>query len=68
MYAGALLILLAEVLYFPSLLLLIYTTILWTILHAFVVFIEEPQLERRFGEEYELYTESVPRWIPRLRR
>jgi protein-S-isoprenylcysteine O-methyltransferase Ste14 len=68
MYAGALLILLADLLYFPSLWLLIYTAVLWTILHIFVVFIEEPQLKRRFGAEYEQYIESVPRWIPHLRR
>ena len=48
MYAGALLILLAEVVYPPSFWFLIFIVILWTILHAFVVFIEEPQLKRRF--------------------
>jgi protein-S-isoprenylcysteine O-methyltransferase Ste14 len=28
---------------------------------------DERRLERRFGEEYLLYKQSVPRWIPRLR-
>jgi hypothetical protein len=31
-----------------------------------VMFIEEPGLRRKFGESYEKYFESVPRWIPRL--
>jgi protein-S-isoprenylcysteine O-methyltransferase Ste14 len=29
--------------------------------------VEEPGLERRFGEEYRRYKRGVPRWIPRLR-
>ena len=33
---------------------------------VFVVF-EEPDLERRFGDEYRRYKAAVPRWIPRLR-
>jgi len=28
---------------------------------------EEPALRRRFGSEYERYSENVPRWVPRLR-
>ncbi len=28
---------------------------------------EEPDLERRFGEDYRVYKANVPRWIPRLR-
>jgi protein-S-isoprenylcysteine O-methyltransferase Ste14 len=34
--------------------------------HAFVVFVEEPGLERRFGESYREYTRLVRRWLPRL--
>ncbi|RKR29975.1 protein-S-isoprenylcysteine O-methyltransferase Ste14 [Arthrobacter oryzae] len=33
---------------------------------AFVVFHEEPTLARKFGPEYEVYRENVPRWVPRL--
>jgi protein-S-isoprenylcysteine O-methyltransferase Ste14 len=35
---------------------------------AYVRWIEEPHLERRFGDEYRRYVESVPRWIPRCRK
>jgi protein-S-isoprenylcysteine O-methyltransferase Ste14 len=34
---------------------------------AFVHFYEEPNLRRKFGNEYEEYCRQVPRWIPRLR-
>ena len=33
----------------------------------FVQFYEEPDMERRFGEEYREYCRRVPRWFPRLR-
>jgi protein-S-isoprenylcysteine O-methyltransferase Ste14 len=34
-------------------------------LHQWVVWVEEPRLRTRFGEAYEAYLLSVPRWIPR---
>jgi protein-S-isoprenylcysteine O-methyltransferase Ste14 len=33
---------------------------------AFVVLHEEPTLTRKFGPEYEVYRDNVPRWLPRL--
>jgi protein-S-isoprenylcysteine O-methyltransferase Ste14 len=38
---------------------------LWLALHTFTVLLEEPQLERRFGETYREYRRRTPRWIPR---
>jgi protein-S-isoprenylcysteine O-methyltransferase Ste14 len=32
--------------------------------HLFFVLVEEPGLERRFGDEYREYKRAVPRWIP----
>lgn len=32
--------------------------------HLFVLLVEEPGLERRFGVSYLAYKRSVPRWIP----
>ena len=34
-------------------------------LHVFVVLVEEPKLERRFGESFREYKRQVPRWVPR---
>ena len=36
-------------------------------IHAYIVYHEEPILERRFGAEYDEYRSRVPRWTPRLR-
>jgi protein-S-isoprenylcysteine O-methyltransferase Ste14 len=33
---------------------------------AFVMGYEEPTLRATYGREYDRYTETVPRWIPRL--
>ena len=35
--------------------------------HLFVVFYEEPTLRKKFGPEYEEYSQNVNRWWPRLR-
>ena len=37
-------------------------------MHGFTVFIEEPNLKSRFGQEWIDYAERVPRWFPRLWR
>ena len=34
----------------------------------FVVFYEEPTLQRKFGDSYIHYLQTVPRWIPRTIR
>lgn len=36
--------------------------------HLSVVYVEEPELRKRFGQGYEEYCRRVPRWIPRLGR
>lgn len=49
--------------------LLLYAALFAALLQAWIVLREEPELRRRFGEEYVRYAERVPRWIPpRLRR
>jgi protein-S-isoprenylcysteine O-methyltransferase Ste14 len=37
------------------------------VFHLVVIFLEEPGLERRFGESYRRYRHNVPRWLPRWR-
>jgi protein-S-isoprenylcysteine O-methyltransferase Ste14 len=65
MYVSVLLILLGEVLRFEAPRLLGYAAIVWLAFHLFVVLYEEPNLRRRFGEDYEAYRKRVPRWWPR---
>jgi protein-S-isoprenylcysteine O-methyltransferase Ste14 len=36
--------------------------------HVFAVAYEEPALRRQFGEDYEAYRRTVPRWMPRPTR
>ncbi len=33
---------------------------------VYIPLIEEPGLARRFGDDYRLYKNNVPRWLPRL--
>lgn len=37
-------------------------------IHFWVIFYEEPALLDRFGEEYQTYRDSVPRWLPQLKK
>ncbi len=64
MYLGMMLILLGEAILFASAWLLVYALILWLSFHWFVVGVEEPTLRRKFGNSYETYLKSVPRWLP----
>ena len=65
MYVGILLVIVAEAIFFRSAWLLLYASLLWLAAHSFVVLIEEPQLEKRFGVSYKDYVKRTPRWIPR---
>ena len=59
--------LIGEILFFESLILLVFLLFLWIDFHLFIVFYEEPTLKRAFGSAYDEYLQKVPRWIPRLR-
>jgi len=61
-------ILLGLFLHRGELLLLLYAGLVTVVAHALVVLREEPELRRRFGEEYARYEHAVPRWIAPLRR
>lgn len=58
-------VLLGEAALFGSPALLIWFAAFFAISHAFFLVHEEPDLERRFGDEYRAYKRSVPRWVPR---
>ena len=64
MSVGVVSILFGEALLFWSLSLLCYAIVFFIITHLFVVLYEEPALRRQFGESYEAYRRSVPRWLP----
>lgn len=67
MYIGVALVIFGEAMLFRSLHVAEYGVAMLLTAHFFVVFYEEPTLRRQFGEEYEKYRRTVPRWIPRLR-
>lgn len=50
-----------------SLSLLLFALLLLLLLHLLVVFLEEPGLEKRFGDSYRSYKQSVNRWLPSYR-
>ena len=63
MYIGGHILLLGFGLYHHSISILILSVVLMFLFHLFVVFVEEPGLEQRFGESYMEYKNSVNRWI-----
>lgn len=67
MYVGVIMALLGEALFSDAALLFIYAGVVFLIFHAFVIVFEEPALRSRFGEAYERYCESVPRWLIKLK-
>ena len=64
---GVFLILFSESLFFHSKILLSYLAVLFLIGNSWLIFFEEPELERRFGKRYQDYKKAVPRWLPRKR-
>jgi protein-S-isoprenylcysteine O-methyltransferase Ste14 len=67
MYLGVALVIGGQAWLFHSLHILIYMACMLTVAHLFVVVYEEPTLRRQFGEEYDRYRATVPRWIPNFR-
>ena len=65
MYIGGGITLLGFGLYELSISILIFTIIWFFLFHLFIVFVEEPGLETRFGQSYINYKKSVNRWIPK---
>lgn len=66
-YVAAFLVIGGEATLLLSLPLVLYLAALGVAVHVYVLAYEEPRLYKRFGEPYEAYRRSVPRWIPRLR-
>ena len=45
---------------------MLYAVVVWLCFQSFIVFYEEPHLQRVFGETYAQYRASVGRWLPRF--
>lgn len=66
--AGEILVIWGEALWFASAGIAVYAALMTFAAHWIVVRVEEPVLRERFGDSYQAYCRTVPRWIPRLRR
>jgi protein-S-isoprenylcysteine O-methyltransferase Ste14 len=65
MYLGCLTAILGWAILFHATRLVLYAMIVAACFHLFVVFYEEPHLQRKFGKEYEHYCAQVNRWLPK---
>ncbi len=61
-----LIVVLGEALMYGQIILFVWLIAMSRIIYLIVVNYEEPQLERRFGESWEIYCQEVPRWFPRF--
>ena len=66
MSLGGVVLMLGLGLYESSVSILLLAAAFFFFLHSLVVCLEEPGLEKRFGEPYRDYKRSVNRWLPRL--
>jgi protein-S-isoprenylcysteine O-methyltransferase Ste14 len=66
MISGVLFILLGEAAITASGWLLLWFAIFFMLQATSIRLSEEPHLTRRFGDEYVIYRQHVPRWIPRI--
>jgi len=67
MYIGVALVIGGQAWLFHSSHTAIYMVCMLLTAHLFVIFYEEPTLHKQYGEEYDRYRASVPRWIPKFR-
>jgi protein-S-isoprenylcysteine O-methyltransferase Ste14 len=58
-------LLVGEAAFFGSFWILAWAALFLLANTAYFLLVEEPGLERRFGEEYRAYKRAVPRWLPR---
>lgn len=65
MYVGVLSVVLGEALLFEAPMLVGLVAVAFAVFHSVVILYEEPVLREKFGEAYERYRRTVPRWLPR---
>ena len=66
MIDGVLLFLLGEAALFGSFALLVWFAVVLAVNAVYIPLVEEPGLRERFGQEYDAYRATVPRWLPRV--
>ena len=66
MYLGAVSVMVGEAVLLQSFGLFLLAVVMWMFFHTFVVYYEEPNLRKKFGEEYVEYMKAVPRWLPKI--
>lgn len=67
MITGVLFMLTGETLFLNSIRLLAWTCIFFLINSLYFILVEEPGLQKRFGDAYAQYKRKVPRWLPSVR-
>jgi protein-S-isoprenylcysteine O-methyltransferase Ste14 len=67
MITALLAVLLGEAALFGSVGILIWVAVVFVTNWLFFAVVEEPGLQRRFGDAYAAYKRAVPRWLPRRR-
>jgi protein-S-isoprenylcysteine O-methyltransferase Ste14 len=63
MYVGVVTMIVGEAVFFESGNILLYSLVVSLAFHLRVIYYEEPTLRRLFGQSYEEYCRSVPRWF-----
>ncbi len=63
-YVSAVAVVLGWAAYFHSTEVFVYAIVLAGAFHLFVVTVEEPTLQHKFGESYTHYRHTVRRWLP----
>lgn len=66
MYVGGFILLAGFGLYHRSVSMLALALLLALLFHLFVLWVEEPGLEQRFGSSYRNYKNAVNRWLPKM--
>ncbi|HCT30950.1 MAG TPA: isoprenylcysteine carboxylmethyltransferase family protein [Bacteroidales bacterium] len=67
MIMGVMTVLIGESIVILSIKILVWAAVFFLINNIYFVIYEEPNLEKKFGDEYREYKKNVPRWIPRLK-
>jgi len=66
MVASVILVLVGETLLTQSLMLALWIAFVMVVGILIMVYVEEPRLEKKFGDAYRKYKKEVPRFIPKL--